>query len=247
MKRTRHMIRAVALAIAVGGCFSSPPITVPPLTEADLAALTASANFPHDAYRLEPGDAIQIRYVHHPEMAQDEVIPPDRRINIKLVGEIDVSGMTTDDLEQLLVKKTSDHLKNSEVVVSVTRFTERLVYVGGEVGRPGTLLYRKGLTPLQAVAASGGFRDTARIDSVILLRASASEQNFIARKINLGQVVTDGVREPVPLAPRDVIFVPRTEVADANIWVRQYIGDMIPLFRGVGINAGYNLGTGGIQ
>jgi protein involved in polysaccharide export with SLBB domain len=240
-----HMILAVVLAIAVSGCFASKPITVPPLTEADIAGMTAAANFPHEGYRLEPGDAIQIRYLHHPEMSQDDVIPADYRINIKLVGEIDVAGMTTEDIEQLLVKKTSEHLKNPEVVVSVIRFTEKLIYVGGEVGRPGTLLYRKGLTPLQAVAASGGFRDTARTNSVILLRVGASDHNLMARKLNLDQVMFDGVRDPISLAPRDVLFVPRTEVADANIWVRQYIGDMVPFFRGVGVNAGYNVNTGG--
>ena len=47
----------------------------------------------------------------------------------------------------------------------------------------------------------------------------------------------DGVKEPIPLAPHDVIFVPRTEVTDANIWVRQHITDMVPLFRGVGVGA----------
>jgi protein involved in polysaccharide export with SLBB domain len=193
-------------------------------------------------YRIEPGDAIQIRYTHHPEMTQDDVIAPDGKINAKLAGEIDVAGMTTDDLEQLLVKRTSDHLKNPEVVVSVTRFSEKLVYVGGEVVRPGILPYRRGLTPLQAVAASGGFRDTARVDSVILVRTGGSEKNFIARTLNLEQVVMDGIKEPISLAPHDVIFVPRTAVADANIWVRQHISDMIPLFRGVGVGA--TAGTG---
>ena len=231
------MILVVVFAIAVGGCFSSPPITVPPLTGADVAALTASANFPHEGYRLEPGDAIQIRYTHHPEMAQDDVIPPDAKINAKLVGEIDVAGLTTEELEQLLAKRTADHLKDPQVVVSVTRFTEKLVYVGGEVVRPGTLPYRRGLSPLQAVAASGGFRDTARLDSVILLRTGGSENGFVARKLNLEQVVRDGVREPIALAPHDVLFVPRTEVADANVWVRQHISDMVPLFRGVGVGA----------
>jgi protein involved in polysaccharide export with SLBB domain len=90
---------------------------------------------------------------------------------------------------------------------------------------------------MQAVAASGGFRDTARTDSVILVRSSGSETNFIARKLNLEQVVRDGVKEPLPLAPKDIIFVPRTEVSDANIWVRQHITDMVPLFRGVGVAA----------
>lgn len=34
------------------------------------------------------------------------------------------------------MKRTADHLKDDpEVVVSVTRFSEKLVYVGGEVAR----------------------------------------------------------------------------------------------------------------
>jgi hypothetical protein len=72
---------------------------------------------------------------------------------------------------------------------------------------------------------------------VILVRTGGSEKKFIARKLNLAQTTNDGVKEPVALAPHDVIFVPRTEVADANIWVRQHISDMIPLFRGVGVGA----------
>lgn len=231
----------LAMILALGGC-SNKPLAVPPLTAGDIKEMNATANFPHEVYRIEPGDAIQIRYTHHPEMTQDDVIAPDGKINAKLAGEIDVAGMTTDDLEQLLVKRTSDHLKNPEVVVSVTRFSEKLVYVGGEVVRPGILPYRRGLTPLQAVAASGGFRDTARVDSVILVRTGGSEKNFIARTLNLEQVVMDGIKEPISLAPHDVIFVPRTSVADANIWVRQHISDMIPLFRGVGVGA--TAGTG---
>src|SRR5262245_11777246 len=234
MKLTRVML-AMALA-ALAGC-TSPPITVPPLTEADIGAMNAAANFPSEAYRLEPGDAVQIRYTHHPEMTQDDLIPPDGKINAKLVGEIDVTGLTAEQLEQLLVQRTSDQLKAPEVVVSVTRFSEKLVYVGGEVARPGTFPYRRGLTPLQAVAASGGFRDTARVDSVILVRTGGSDSKFVARKLNLQTAVNDGMKEPIPLAPHDVVFVPRTEVADANIWVRQHITDMIPLFRGVGVAA----------
>ena len=89
---------------------------------------------------------------------------------------------------------------------------------------------------MQAITASGGFRDTARYDSVILVRTGGSEQTFVARKLNLAQTTNDGVKEPLTLAPHDVIFVPRTNVADANVWVRQYLTDMIPLFRGLGIS-----------
>ena len=156
------------------------------------------------------------------------MIPPDGKINAKLAGEIEVVGLTAEEVEELLVKRTSEQLKNPEVLVSVPRFSEKLVYVGGEVARPGSHRYRKGLTPLQVIAASGGFRDTAHAESVILLRTGSSEKTFVARKLNLRQTANVGVEEPVVLAPYDIIFVPRTEVADANAWVRQHITDMVP-------------------
>ena len=94
--------------------------------------------------------------------------------------------MTTDELEQFLVERTSDHLKNPEVVVSVVPL-QREVRLRRRRGRAGRepFPYRRGLTPLQAVAASGGLRDTARVDSVILVRTGGSTDKFIARKLNL--------------------------------------------------------------
>jgi protein involved in polysaccharide export with SLBB domain len=233
MKRI-HVLLAMGLAALVSAC-NSAPITIPPMSEADVAELNAAANFPHEGYRLEPGDAIQIRYTHHPEMSQDDVIRPDGKINAKLVGQIDTTGMTKNEFAKLLEKRTADQLKEPEVVISVTRYSDKLIYVAGEVGRPGIVPYRRGLTPLQAITASGGFRDTARYDSVILVRNGGSEDKFIARKLNLVQTTNIGVQEPIALAPHDIIFVPRTNVADANIWVRQYITDMVPLFRGLAV------------
>ena len=140
-----------------------------------MAEMNAAANFPHELYRLEPGDAIQIRYTHHPELTQDDVIRPDGKINAKLVGPIEVAGLTRAQLGKLLSKRTADQLKDPEVVVSVTRYSEKFVYVAGEVARSGTIPYRRGLTPLQAITASGGFRETARYDSVILVRTGGSD------------------------------------------------------------------------
>jgi protein involved in polysaccharide export with SLBB domain len=82
--------------------------------------------------------------------------------------------------------------------------------------------------------AVGGFRDTARTDSVILIRTGSGDGEPMARTMNLGEVLAAGTREPLALAPHDVVFVPRTAIADANIWVRQHITDLIPFIRGLG-------------
>jgi len=233
--RRLQLVLAIGLAILVSAC-NSAPITIPPLSEADIPEMNAAANFPHERYRLEPGDAIQIRYTHHPEMSQDDMVRPDGKINAKLVGPIEVAGLTKNELAKMLERRTADQLKDPEVVISVTRFSDKLVYVAGEVARPGTVPYRRGLTPLQAITASGGFRDTAHYESVILVRTGGAEDKFIARKLDLVQTTNTGMQEPIALAPHDVIFVPRTNIADANIWMRQHVTDMIPLFRGMAVS-----------
>jgi protein involved in polysaccharide export with SLBB domain len=122
--------------------------------------------------------------------------------------------------------------------VDITRFGEKNVFVGGEVGKPGLVPYREGLSPLQAITAAGGFRTTARTDSVILVRTGEGDA-FVSRKLNLAATVTDGIKEPISLAPHDVLYVPRTPIADANLWVEQHITGLFPFLGNIG--AGYRI------
>jgi protein involved in polysaccharide export with SLBB domain len=209
-----------------GGC--GPDIKVPPLTLAEASRMEAAANYSKQTYRIEPGDSLSIRYTFHPEMNQEEIVRPDGKISAFLVGDVVVTGMTSAELSRFLVEQTSHRLRDPEVIVDLIRSSEKTIYVGGEVGRPSAVPYREGLSPLQAILAAGGFRETARLDSVILVRAQGQEKDYISRKINLEEVLVDGAKEQIVLAPQDVIFVPRTAIANANVWVRQHIRDLLP-------------------
>ena len=242
-RRRRRIFLILAGAILVvlplvNGCGST--VAAPALTVEDIPRFSMAGNFPDHIYRMEPGDTLQIRYTYHPDMNQEIVVLPDGKISVQLVGEIPVSGMTTRELEQSLAQKTSENLRDPEVIVSVSKFAERTVYIGGEVEKPGTIPYRKGLRPLQAIISAGGFRETARADSVILVRTGGSETQFISRKLNLTDS-TGGIEEPLILAPHDVIFVPRSSIAEANLWVKQHITELIPFLKG---SAGVTYRTG---
>ena len=220
----------IFLMLLLLGCGAE--ITVPPLLPEDIPKIEAAGNYPHRNYRLEPGDTIQITYPFHSEFDQKGlVIQPDGKIMAALVGEISVAGMKAADFEKILVERTSHRLRDPEVIVNVTKYAPKSVYVAGEVRRPGTFPYRKDLTPLQAISEAGGFLDTARIDSVILIRTGGEQQNFVSRKIDLATVVTSGNEELLTLAPHDVVFVPKTPIANANVWVRQHLTDMVPFTR----------------
>jgi protein involved in polysaccharide export with SLBB domain len=219
------LITLFSLSI-IWGCGSE--IKVPPLTLVEASRMETEANYAKQTYRIEPGDSLNIRYTFHPEMNQEEIVRPDGKISAVLVGEMPVAGMTAAELSKLLVEQTSHRLRDPEVIVDLVRSSEKTIYVGGEVGRPSAVPYREGLSPLQAILAAGGFRDTARLDSIILVRAQGQEKDYISRKINLEEVIIDGGKEQLVLAPQDVIFVPRTAIANANIWVRQHIRDLLP-------------------
>lgn len=226
-----------ALMVFLTGC--GAPVTVPPLTMEDVPKFDAIGNHPDRSYYLEPGDTLKITYTFHSEMDQDSVtIRPDGKITATQVGDIVVAGLTAEEMEKLLAAKTSDHLRNPEVVVSVIKFADKTVYVAGEVDKAGPIPYTKGLTPLQAVIAAGGFLEGAKMDSVVLIRADNSTQGVLARRVDLADVFLNGAKEPLYLAPHDVVYVPKTPIANAGLWVKQHLTDIVPFFRGTGLSYG---------
>jgi protein involved in polysaccharide export with SLBB domain len=240
---TRHRQRfAPAALVAVVLCVLAscgPTLDVKPLSPAEIVRMqTESAEIERRGYRIEPGDTLLIKYRYHPEMDQEAMVRPDGTFTATGVGVVPAAGMTSVEIASQLKEKTSHRLRDPEVVVTISKYMDRGVYVGGEVGKPQMLVYRKGLTPLQAVMAAGGFLPTARVDSVIIVRPNAGAQNvgtnteaLLTRKIDLGRVMHKGEPEPLSLLPQDVIYVPRTPIANADLWMKQYFTDLFPFLR----------------
>jgi hypothetical protein len=76
------------------------------------------------------------------------------------------------------------------------------------------------------------------MDSVVLIRADNSSQEVLARRVDLAAVVTDGMKEPLYLAPHDIVYVPKTPIANADLWMKQHFTDLLPFFRGTGMSYG---------
>jgi protein involved in polysaccharide export with SLBB domain len=116
--------------------------------------------------------------------------------------------------------------------VNVSEFSPKSVYVGGEVGAPGLVPYRKGLTVIQAIANVGGLLTTARRDSVILIRPDTIPNRYVSRRIDVAATLERGDAEVVTLAPHDVLYVPRSGIAEANLWMDQHFTKLVPFFSG---------------
>ena len=178
-------------------------------------------------YVLQIGDEIEVKVFQIPELQDTVRIRSDGRISVLLLDDIESAGMTTAQLDAVLTERYAEFYRDPQVTVIVRGSANLKVYVGGEVAAPGLLALHGELTALGAIVRAGGFRDSANRTSVILLR-KGPDNNPVVMRINLKDVIHEGAAD-APLRPFDVVYVPRTFIAKANLFVKQYFRDLLPL------------------
>jgi len=107
-------------------------------------------------YRVGPGDVVQITVFEVDELSQPAVVSQQGSIPLPLVGEVQVGGLTTSEIEAELKSLYSrDLLRNPQISVRVEEFRSQPVSILGAVGEPGVyqLQGRRRLLDVLAIAA----------------------------------------------------------------------------------------------
>lgn len=185
--------------------------------------------YPQKAYRIDAGDELEIRFFYNPELNDRVVVRPDGCISLQLVGDLPVLGMTPTELTSSLQQKYDPMIQRTEITVTVRAFASQRVYVDGEVNKPGVVPLTGRVTVMQAIAAAGGYKETARTREAILIRRGPSNEP-LAVPINLDRVLSGrDTTQDVLLMPYDIVFLPKSSIANVNNWVRQYVRNILPL------------------
>ncbi len=171
-------------------------------------------------YRLQPNDVVEVQYRYTPEYNGTVSVEPDGFVSLQLVGQVKIGGLTLEEASDAIVGKANTRLKDPEVTVLLKDFVKPKITVAGEVNRPGTLEIRGEMTAIEAIALSGGFKDSAKHSQVILLRRINPETAEV-KVINIKKAMTaDGIREDVALRPGDMLVVPQNLVAKIDRYVK---------------------------
>ncbi len=219
---------APALLLSSSACSLTKPASHYELPMADLAPAASNAANAAD-YRLASGDGLTVKFLYHDELNATPQVREDGRITIPGLGDFDAVGFTTEELQADIYRRASLTYRNPNASIIVTKRVEQRAYVGGEVRRPGYVPLRSGLTSLRAIFERGGFLDSAKIDNVLHIHWEP-DGRYRARVINLKKVLETGdIRGDERLGANDVVFIPKTAIANADLWVRQYILDLIPV------------------
>jgi polysaccharide export outer membrane protein len=237
--RVRLLVRPTAAfglmvsVLLLGGC---GPAAVKPATLEQANAISRGAA--GGEYRLQPGDELDIRFYYNPELNTSVLIRPDGRISLPLANEVQAAGQTPAQLSQRLRSAYEKELRRPELTVIVRSFNSQKVFVGGEVASPGVIQALGPLTVLQSVTQAGGFKETARLNEVLVIRRDPSQPDPIVIPVDIASVV-DGTQtnQDIALMPFDVVYVPKSPIANVNKFVDQYIRQNIPF--GFGLTYGF--------
>ncbi|WP_374337506.1 polysaccharide biosynthesis/export family protein [Methyloversatilis sp.] len=164
-------------------------------------------------------------------------VSPSGRIFVPEAGEFLAAGKTTDEIRAEL-QQAFDRIYQNRVDVSVSlqESGNLTVFIGGEVKAPGKYPIQTAQTLMQLMSSAGWVTDTADINRVVLLHA-VSENNYRLYQTNIAEVVKGKavLRQDLKLSPRDIVIVPKSGIAELNIWIDQYIRRMLP----IGVNVNY--------
>ena len=171
-------------------------------------------------YRIQTNDVVDVQFRYTPEFNFSAAVQPDGYIASQVFGEVHIVGMTLPEAAAAIQKPASARLKDPEVTVLLRDFVKLHIVIAGEVAHPGTIDLRGEMGIVQAIAMSGGFKDSAKRTQVILLRRANAEyaevKVFDARKL----MDPSGIREDITLRPDDMLVVPRNRITKIEPFVR---------------------------
>jgi len=172
---------------------------------------------------------MDVKFYNVAELNESLTVRPDGRISLELAHDVRAAGLTPEQLSRSLTQSYSRELNNPRVTVIMRTFTSERVYIQGEVNNPKLVPLAAKLTLLQSISEAGGLKDTARTSEIVIIRRGAEGKPF-AFKADISNILKgENPSQDIALMPFDIVFVPKTTIANVNNWIDTYIRQNVPI------------------
>ncbi len=180
-------------------------------------------------YRLRRGDKVQVSILFYPELETVTVVRPDGKITAPGLGDVTALGRTPEEVAADIQAYFSTLLRDPTTTLNVLAFGERNAYVFGQVQRPGPVNLQQRMTLTQAIAQTGSVTQDAKLGTVVLLRRK-TENTARAYRLDLtGVLKGESLAADIVLQPDDVVWVPRTFLANMDDFVHHVFSGLLPI------------------
>lgn len=168
-------------------------------------------------------------------------IRQDGCASFPLAGDIQVAGKTIPEITRQLQERY-DGIFVSGVSININLVSSFLgnVIVIGEVRHPGAYSIHDKVNPIHAIALAGGVLETGSEKDAILVRRT-QEGKFRHWRIDLRTAWMTDKSSEILMEPQDILVVPKTAIANADLFIEQYVRRLLPIPVSASINASHSL------
>lgn len=154
-------------------------------------------------YVLGPGDVLEVSVWGFPDLTRTVAVRPDGYVSLPLVGDVQATGRTVEELQRLLTRRFAAYVRNPQVAVIVREFRRVRVSVLGQVGRPGVVELLPPVRVLDALSAAGGLLESADRKAARLVRRDGTVELLDLERAEWGDPSHN-----VLLATGDAVVIP---------------------------------------
>jgi polysaccharide export outer membrane protein len=198
---------ALLISALITGCASQSPSSPEKIQQ----ALALAEPDIEEVYVIGATDGIRVSVWRNPDLSVSVPVRPDGKISVPLVGDVQASGRTPEQLADAIENELGSYIREPQVSIVITsmgshEFTDR-VRVTGAVGQPTSVPHRDGMTVLDMVLGAGGLSPFAAANNAMLYRPL--EDEVVAIPVKLKDILERGdISTNFQLRPGDILTVP---------------------------------------
>ena len=199
--------KETATAASNGAPPATPPASASPAPRVPPPPRPATVAGP-PGYLIGPNDVLSVTFWRDKDMSVDSVVVrPDGNITLPLLNDIQAAGSTPEQLRDRILAAAERYLEDPSPTVAVKEIHSRMVFITGQVDKPGAYPMAAPMTVLQLIAMAGGLKEFADGKNIVVMRSENGRQlafQFDYRELLKGR----NFRQNIDLKPGDTVVVP---------------------------------------
>jgi len=176
-------------------------------------SVSAESAEPPEEYLVSHKDVLEVTVVGEKDLPiYYDVSDRDGTINFPYIEYVQVSGKTVEQIEKLITERLKpDWFVDPQVNVRVFAYSEKFVYVQGQVQRPGKLSFsgKNRMTVYRAIISAGGFTPKAA-ESKVRLTTTDSKGKPVIQFVDVAEIMKKNPGLDPPVKADDIVDVPES-------------------------------------